>query len=585
MIRRGLPAAALLLLAACSNAAGGPSGDAYAKGVAALEAGQPRLARIELLNAIQADPNDRRARIAQARTYLALGDGVAAEAELDRARKLGEPADATRHLMAHAWLLENRLDDALREAARAPADHAAYAARIRGLALMRQGDVDGASAAFAQAIEGAPRDAATWADLARFRRSTGDLAGAVAAADKAIALGGTDARALMLRGELARSHEGLAAALPWFDRAAAIDASDPNIVLERAATLGELGRASEMLAATRKALALSPDHPTAYFMQAVLAARARNFELARSLLDRAGDIVDTLPAAMLLRGALDYQAGDDERAIDRLGQLVERQPDNVKARRLLAAAQVRAGHKDAAAATLRPLIGRDGYAQHLVQAQQGRPGETLAPGDASGGSPDIVHLRSLLAAGRPGDAQGLARRLAADHPGTPDTQVALGDTLAAGGDFAGAAEAYRRAAAIAFTEPVVLRLIEALERTGRGDQAARLLDRFLAQNPANVPARLLAARRLLAGKRWDEAIAVYEGLRRRLGDRDAALLNNLAWAYAEKGDFARALPLARKAWSLDQTNPATADTLGWILLQSGQHKAESLALLLRAKRG
>ena len=31
----------------------------------------------------------------------------------------------------------------------------------------------------------------------------------------------------------------------------------------------------------------------------------------------------------------------------------------------------------------------------------------------------------------------------------------------------------------------------------------------------------------------------------------------------------RAIPLARRAWALDRDNPATADTLGWILFKSG----------------
>jgi Flp pilus assembly protein TadD len=49
--------------------------------------------------------------------------------------------------------------------------------------------------------------------------------------------------------------------------------------------------------------------------------------------------------------------------------------------------------------------------------------------------------------------------------------------------------------------------------------------------------------------------------------RDATLLNNLAWAYAQKGDYRRAMPLARRAWALDRDNPATADTLGWLLFK------------------
>ena len=63
------------------------------------------------------------------------------------------------------------------------------------------------------------------------------------------------------------------------------------------------------------------------------------------------------------------------------------------------------------------------------------------------------------------------------------------------------------------------------------------------------------------------------------------MLNNLAWAYSEKGDFDRAIPLARKAWSLNPDNPATADTLGWLLFKSGEDPAQGLALLEQAARG
>jgi tetratricopeptide (TPR) repeat protein len=87
-----------------------------------------------------------------------------------------------------------------------------------------------------------------------------------------------------------------------------------------------------------------------------------------------------------------------------------------------------------------------------------------------------------------------------------------------------------------------MRLIEALRNSGNATGAARVLELYLHQNPQNVPAQLLAANAFLQAKQWDGAIAVYERLRKRIGDRDATLLNNLAWAYSEKGDHGRALP-------------------------------------------
>src|SRR3954466_7591786 len=141
--------ALLLAVAGCANAPSqGSAEDSYRRGVAALRDGQPRTARILLLNAIAAAPNDGRIRLAQAEAYLRLGDGVAAEAELRRARNVGIPADQLHHLLAHAYLIEHQPARAAAEAAQAPPAFAAYAGRIRGLAAMDTGDVAQATQAF-----------------------------------------------------------------------------------------------------------------------------------------------------------------------------------------------------------------------------------------------------------------------------------------------------------------------------------------------------------------------------------------------------------------------------------------------------
>jgi cellulose synthase operon protein C len=127
--------------------------------------------------------------------------------------------------------------------------------------------------------------------------------------------------------------------------------------------------------------------------------------------------------------------------------------------------------------------------------------------------------------------------------------------------------------------------VEALDRSGQGAAATGVVQLFLEQNPNNVAVQLLAAGRHMARSQWRPAIRIYEGLRARLGDRDAILLNNLAWAWSQEGENERAVRLAYKAWSLDRANPATTDTLGWILYKSGHDKAAGLALLQRASAG
>ena len=618
LVRILAPLLALVLLAACANAVG----SAYDRGVAAFNGGDMRTARVELMNALQADPDHRAARVMHARVQLALGDGVAAESEVMRARRSGVPAAATRHLLGHARLLQGDARAALAETVDVPAEHQAYASRIRGGAWMALGETANAVAEFNHALELAPRDSRVWTDVGRFRRANGETAGAIEAADRAVAADPRNVEALVLRGELTRGQYGLAAALPWFSRALDVDPAHVPALLERAITLGEMGRMTEMLADAREVHRLTGGHATAYYLQAVLAARARNYELARLIYNRTRGAFGDAPAGMLLESAIDFGTGNVEQAAGRLAELVRRQPGNRKARRLLAAARYRMGDPARAVEALRPIVdspdadtyslslmGRalarlgdgPGASHYLARAAQPQPealsaiaplgeGEFAALAEAAASRPDdgplqVRLISALLARGEGAEALERARRLQADNPGAPEAHMLVGDALGIGGDFAGAAEAYRRAANIAFSEPVALRLIEALQRSNQAEAAGNVLELFVRQNPRSIPGLvMLAGRRMQAGD-WAAAIGIYESLRGRIGNNDATILNNLAWAYAETGDYDRAIPLARRAWSLDRDNPATTDTFGWILYKSGADRARGLALLERAARG
>ena len=624
---RHLIACAILLgAAACSNAPGGSGSpkDAYARGLAALDQGLPREARLALRDAIKAEPENSDFRLAQAQAYLALGDGVAAEAEIGRARQYGAGPEKTRHLLAHALVLRGHPDRALAELQDVPPEHAAYAARVRGQAHARRGDNGAAADAFDEAIAAAPKDHRVWLDVARFRRLSGDLAGALQAADQAVKLRPRDVEALVLRGEMTRGQYGLRAAVGWFDRALEIDPDNVAALLERAATYGDMGRAGDMLADTRRVHALSEGNPMAYYLQAMLAARAKKYELARSLFQRTEGAFDEQPAGMLLASAIDYETGNVEMAANRLGKLISTQPNNRKARRMLAAAQFKLGDHSGLVETLRPVADRpdaDSYSLTLMGKALAKLGEGRAsehylsraaqpqfrassalwsqpvtdeqlsslrryaaarPGHAP---TEILLIGGLLSRGMSAEALDRAVKLQSANPGAPDAHVLVGDARGMGGDFKGAAEEYRKAANLNFAEPVAMRLIEALHRSGQATASAQVLHLFLQENPRNVPAQLLAASRFMQASQWDRAIPIYEDLRKRLGDRDAIMLNNLAWAYAERRDYDRAIPLAQKAWSLDKDNPATTDTYGWLLYKSGKDRSQGLALLERAVRG
>lgn len=595
----------LLLLPACSSLFAKSPDQQYEAGVEAWREGRVREARIALMNVLQAQPNHKDARLLQARLQLEAGDGVAAEAELARARQAGANGAETRHLMAHARLLQNDVDGALQQAAAASREHESYAMRVIALAQLRRGDQVLAMRAFDRAVRADPSNSYAWLDIARFRRSIGDLGPAIVAADKAVEADPDHAMALVFRGELTRQQYGLAAAIPWFDRALEVDSGNVTALLERAATYGDMGRMTAMLADARAASALDPGHPLPYLMQATLAARGHDFALARSLLNRTRGAYDAMPSGMLLAAAISFESQDYEDAARRLAQLVAIQPGNIKARRLLAAARLKLNDPSGALDAVRFVADRpdaDSYTLSIVAEAFEKQGNremasrararAAAPESAAGAAflwsnatdPDIRAVGEMLVARNFGGSLERARSLQAAKPGAANVHLLTGDVRTAAGDHRGAAEEYRKAANLAFTEASAIRLIGALLRAGDPAAADGVLTLFAAQNPRNLRAQSMLAARALAAGQWDEAAARYEVLRARLGNGDAAILNNLAWAYTQLGDAERAESYAWRAWTLAPANGATATTLGWTLLRGGR-TAEGLALMLAARRG
>jgi len=488
-----LASLAAIAAASCGKVAQQPSAGSLQRASAALERHDPAVARIEALNAVQANPADPRAHLVMARVSLELGDGVAAEAELQRALKQGLPPSEAHHLMAQALLRQGKLDRAIQEAAAVPGPYRAYALRVSGEAQAAKGDLPGAMGTLRQALALDPKMALAWADLGRLQLASGDKAAAVASADHALGVDPRCVPALLLRADIATRSGNLAEAGRWADRALAADPKNVAALLTRAGIEGDSGRRRAMLATTRQVLAIDPKNAFAFHMQAQLAAGAGRNELARALLARGGDALDDYPPAMLLSGAVEYRLGNNEMAIERLDKLVARQPRNLEARRLLAAAKWRAGDVPGTIEALRP---------------------------------------------------------AADQIGAPRESLKL--------------------------------MAQALTKQGDAAAAKAYAARAAGPDPQMLARAVVQGDRAMAAADWRGAIAVYERIRADIGDRDPAILNNLAWAYFNAGDTAKALPLARRAAALAPTNGAVLDTLGWISFSADRGSPEGLRLLRQA---
>jgi predicted Zn-dependent protease len=453
------------------------------------------------------------------RAMLARGDGVGAEIALDDALARGGHREELAPFLGEAALLEGNLGEARKWLAngRFAPGVAPHGFRMLGRLRMQEGDLPAAGKAFDRALAGAPKDPALWVDIARLRWRGGEQRQAIEASEKALRLGPDNPDALLLRAQLVRDARGNDAALPLLEHGLAAKSDDADLLAEYAATLGESGRAKNMLAATRRLAAAAPTDKRALYLQAVLAARSGQDGLARSLLQRTGDNDRAMPAATLLLAVLDLENGNAASAAQGLDRLLRRQPDNARVAALLARALAIGGNdrelvaRFAARADtpyLAALVGRsyealgerDKAAPYLDRAARGIPGDgvrTLPPAfatdlatplDPADGTALVSLVRAQIAANRAGDARAATQAFRARYPGSADATALAGDAALAAGDAAGALALYREAAAIRRPWPLVRRMAVALRRTGDARGASALLAAEQASQPANAEA-------------------------------------------------------------------------------------------------
>lgn len=592
---------------------------AYRTAIAYERASNLRAARVEMANAIEADPNWPDARLAQARILIALGEGVSAEAEMRRARDIGLSADSTRTLIAHAILLQGEPVRALAELQGGPIPerYRGYAERVAGNAHLALGNFGAARAAFDLAIRYDRNNSQLWADIARFRYANSDLGGAIDAIEFSLKLNRNNMDAMLIKAGLIRENQGLVPALVWYERVLKAKPEHVGALTEYAATLGDAGRYTDMLKVTRRILALDKNNPRAYLLQATMAARAERFDLANRLLVRIEKPLGDLPAYLLLSAVVEGELGNHNIALNQATRLLDMQPYNVTARRVAALASLNAGdsedawhwispitaHDDAdswslmtAASTLMaedqwgeaiPLMQRAG-SYHKTDAllfPLNGDAETLASAAArnqQGAQVVIAYIRAEISQARPGNALAAAQRLQQQNPGVPDAHLLVGDTELANKRPAAAAKAYQQAVNLRFNEASALRLADAQTQSGDIQSAQRTLTNFMVRSPESVPAMRILGAFYLKQRDWTRAVTALEMVRARTGNRDALLMNELGLAWQGKGNLTNANIYFRHAYDIQPMNPAISYNLGWGLYRAGGHQETAVELLEKA---
>ena len=530
-------------------------------GAILVRQGEARRAIDVLQPALAQAPSDPQLHATLGVAYRMIGQAERSVDALSEAVRLAPQREGLRVELARTRIAAGQTLTAAREleALAAPGgEHAAEAGVLLARLRVESGDVEGALGAARAAVDAAPRSARAHVALGDTLALTRDGAGAERSYAEALALepGSVPAElglagAAMLQGRVAEAAQRYEALVEHEEGAVAA-----RIGLARVSVAER--RLDDAVRWLERARDLAPD------------AVGPQLELVDVHLAR-GANADALRAASRVEGV----APDDVRVVVALGRAQAASGDRAAAKASFRRAAQLPG------AAVRQLVALSARQLALGDVQGAR--ETLQAADAR--DPDHLPTQAALVAldvyqKHPADALERARAVHRRHPQRALGAALVGDALAAGGDFAGAAAAYGDAIALEPVPGFRVKRFRALWQGGRADEAIAGLEAWLADEPDQPLARRTLAGAYLSSGRFDEALQLHEALLQARPD-DADLLNNLAWLYQQQGD-PRSLETARRAYEAAPGRTDVLDTYGWVLLESGE-PAQALRILREAQ--
>ncbi|ALE16305.1 TPR repeat [Altererythrobacter epoxidivorans] len=510
--------------------------------------------------------------IERAQKALAEGDGYAAELILESVRQdaayprqrlaayMGEAELLQGHLAAaREWLGPAEFDDASR----------AHGYHMLGRLEFLSGNLPGSGLAYDKAFGLGGAHADLWVDVGRLRYVGGEQYAAIEAAEEALASEPGNSRALLFKAQLVRDAQGNDAALPWFEAASSADPDSEEVALEYAAGLGDSFRTKRMLEVLRSNEVKGASEGKGLFLQAVLAARAGQAQLARNLLERVEGPSKEHASARLLGALIDLDLESYESATATLEGLWEEQPHNRLVAELFARSLSLSGNdrelverfderakRPSASPYLRLLVGRSYEA--LGERKQAawfldnaaKPRETAIvvvqpSGGGDSGWPE--QIRSHLVRGNRAAALRLADGMAEKFSGSADTLAMAGDVHAASDDLQGAIEYYEKAAVVRRPWAMAKKMVAIYQATGRERDAEIILASHVRSDPMNAEALYLLAKTLADRGEAQRAGALLDGAMRSGAMTDTSVIGLRARIARDKGDDALANTLDQMA--------------------------------------
>jgi putative PEP-CTERM system TPR-repeat lipoprotein len=399
-----------------------------------------------------------------------------------------------------------------------------------------------------------------------------------------------DATVKTLKGNVHLSRNELAEARKSFEEAAKLQAG----YFPPVANLAQIDLAEKKPDAARARieafLEKDKDNIDAITALAGLAQSQGKTADAIALLERASNAKPAdIPAALRLGGAY-LRTNEKQKAAALAQRLVISYPSSPEVLDFSAQSQLANGDKDGALDTYRKLAGlvpNSALAQYRIATvqmsmqNQGAATESLKKAIAI--KPDYLEAQVALAAvqvrnNKPDEALAIARQIQKQLPKQPVGYSLEGDLMMLQQKPADAVKPYDQALAANGGNAVLMKLHEALTKSGKPKDAEARVAAWLKAHPNDNAVRLHFATLSMASDN-KSAIEQFQAILKQ-DPNNVGALNNLALAYYKEKD-PKALEYAEKAATLAPANPAVMDTLGFLLVEKGDAK-RGLPLLEKA---
>lgn len=556
-------------------------------------------AQIQLKNALQKNPDDAEARYLLGMIEIEAGDALSAEKELRKALSLGKSAEAVLPNLGKSLLMQNQFQNVLDQTDKIATQGDILA--LRGSAYLGLGKNKEAKEAFQSSLKSKPDFAAALIGMAKIALIDKNIDAATSFAEQAVTKNPKNIEALLFKANLMREKGTTEAALEALGKALALQPDNVEALLTRASL--EIGakkypEAKIDIDVARKS---APKNLFVLYTQALLDfTQGKNVEA----LDGIEKVLHAAPEYMpgiLIAGAAEYNLGVMPQAKQYLTKYLDKNPDNIYARKLLASTFLKSGDTVNATLVLAPALKESSqdvdllmlagetnmqskdftkateYFQKasLLMPQTVKPHTALglsklAMGENAGGVAELEMATSLdTKSPQSGILLVMAHirlqefdkaliavnALEKEQPQNALIQNLKGDVYFQQNNLVKARASFEKSLSLQATYfPAILNLVQLDLKEEKPAEAKKLLETLLASDKKNIDAMNALSSLALSQKHPEEATTWIERASQENPESLPAAMR-LTSRYLQIGEKAKALTLARKLQASKLTDP------------------------------